>query len=208
MPSARGVLARAVFRPGRTFASLASDPKRFRKGSRAMAGLGLLYAATAALLAAGGALVTATMIIPLPPQNYYFFQMIYALPLLLASWLLASTVGHPVCRLFGGRGSWKTTAAGLAFAFVLPSLLPWILQTAFGGLLMAGMPQAEFMDLLAAPGWLQVGGWAYHALAVAWMIALGAIALRAGHGFSRLKALLGGALASVFFLAAALILIR
>jgi hypothetical protein len=208
MPSARGVLVRAILRPGRTFAALALDPKRLRKGLRAMIGLGLLYAATSAFLGAGGALVTAPALVPLSPENYYFFQMIFALPLFLASWLLASTVGRLLARPLGGRGSWKTTAAGLSFAFVLPCLLTWLPQTAFGGLLLAGMPQAEFMDLLAEPGWLQSAGWAYHALAVLWMVYLASASLRAGHGLSRIKALFGGLIVSAVFLASALVLIR
>jgi len=208
MPSARGVLARVIFRPGRTFAALASDPKRFQTGLRAVIGLGLLYAATSALLGAGGALVTAPAFLPFSAVNYYFFQMIFALPLFLAAWLLAAAAGRVLARLLGGRGSWKTTASGLAFAFVPPCLLIWLPPTAFGGFLLAGMPQAEFMDLLAEPGWLQIAGWSYHALAVLWMVALAAASLRAVHGLSRFKAVCGGLIVSAVFLASALVLIR
>jgi hypothetical protein len=208
MASSWRVFFGAIARPGRTFAALAADPKRFRKGFRMMLIVGVLYAAAAALLAAGGALVTAPAIIPLPPQNYYFFQMIFALPFLAVLWLLSSTFAFGLSRLIGGRGAWKTTAAGLAYSFAMPCLAICIPQTVFGILLNTGMPQAEFMDLFARPGRLQTGGWAYHGLAVAWMIGLSIASLRAAHGFRRVKAVFAAVLASALFLAAFLVCIR
>jgi len=208
MRSSRRVFCGAVVRPGRTFSGLASDPKRFRKGVRVTLAAGFLYAATAALLGSGGALVTGPPVVPLSPQNYYFYQMIFALPLLAALWLLSSTWAHGLSKIFGGRGDWKTTASGLAFSFAIPCLMVWIPPTVFGALLHAGMPQTEFMDLFSRPGWLQVAGWVYHGLAAAWMVYLSAAALRAGHGFSWLAAALAAVLTSAFFLAGFLVFIR
>lgn len=208
MASSWRVFFGAIARPGRTFSALASDPKRFRKGFRMMLIVGFLFAAAAALLGAGGALLTAPAIIPLPPHNYYFFQMIFALPLLATLWLLSSTLGHVLARILGGRGSWKTAVAGSAFAFAIPSLMIWIPQTVFGVLLHSGMPQAEFMDLFAKPGWLQTAGWAYHGLALAWMVRLSAAALRAGRELSGFKAFCAAVAAAAFFAAGFLVFIR
>lgn len=208
MPSSRCVFFAAMNRPGRTFDRLGQDPNRFRKGVRVTLAAGFLYAASSALLGSGGALVTGPAIIPFSPQNYYFYQMIFALPLLAILWLLSSTWAYGLSRIFGGRGDWKTTASALAFSFAIPCLMVWIPPTVFGALLHAGMPQTEFMDLFSRPGWLQSAGWAYHGLAAAWMVYLSAAALRAGHGFSRLKAALAAVLTSAFFLAGFLVFIR
>jgi hypothetical protein len=204
----RRYLGAAIFRPGRTFAALAADPKRFRKGLRAVLVVGLLYAGAAALLGTGGALVTAPALAPIDEGNYYFYQMIFVLPLLLVLWLLSSGLAQGLSAALGGRAGFKTTAAGLGYAFALPALMIWVLPTAFGALLHAGMPQAEFMDLLARPGWLQAAGWAYHGLAAAWLAYLSAASLRAGHGFSRPKAVAAAIPAAALFTAGFLFFVR
>ncbi len=208
MSSSRRVFGGAMIRPGRTFGALSSDPKRFRKGVRATLALGFFYILSAALLGSGGALVPAPALLPLSPQNYYFYQMIFVLPFLAVLWLLSSTFSHGLSKILDGRGGWKTTASGLAFAFAIPALMVWIPPVVFGVLLHTGMPQPEFMELFSRPGWLQTGGWIYHGLAAAWMVYLSAAALRAGHGFSRLKAGLAGLLTSAFYVAGFLIIIR
>jgi hypothetical protein len=208
MPSVIRVFFGAIFRPGGAFSSLSSDQKRFRRGLRMMLLAGFLTAATAALLGTGGALLTAPAIIPLSSENYYFFQMIFALPLFAVLWLLSSTLGHGLASILGGRGSWKTAAAGLGFAFALPCLMIWIPQTIFGILLHTGMPQAEFMDLLARPGGLQTAGWIYHGLALAWMVRLSSAALRAGRTLSKPRALCSAVVATAAFAAGFLVFIR
>jgi hypothetical protein len=208
MTPIRGYLGAAIFRPGRAFTALAADPKRFRKGLRAVLLVGLLYAGSAALLGTGGALVTAPALAPIDEGNYYFYQMIFALPLFLALWLLSSALARGLSAALGGRSGFKTTAAALGYACALPALMIWILPTAFGVLLHAGMTQAEFMDLLARPGWLQTGGWAYHGLAAAWLVYLAAAAIRAGHGVSRLKALAAAVPAATLFAAGFLFFLR
>ena len=208
MPSPLRLFLGMIFSPGRTFSALGSDPKRFRRGLRMVILTGFLYAAAAGLLGAGGALVTAPAIIPLPLENYYFFQMIFALPLFAVLWLLSSTLGHVLASILGGRGSWKTAAAGSGFAFALPCLMIWIPQTIFGILLHTGMPQAEFMDIFARPGGLQTAGWIYHGLALAWMARLSAAALRAGRSLSKPKTLCSAVVATAAFAAGFLVFIR
>ncbi len=208
MPSSRRVFGAAMIHPGRAFAGLAADPKRFRKAVRMTLFLGVLYAAVSALLGSAGALVTGPAIVPLSAENYYFYQMIAALPYLAVLWLVSSTWAHALARGLGGRGDWKATSSGLAFAFALPAAMVLIPEAAFGVFLHAGMPQAEFMDLVARPGWLQTAGWAYHGFAAAWLIYLIAAALRAGHRFSRLKAALAALLTAAFYAAGFLAFIR
>jgi hypothetical protein len=208
MPSVLRVFFGAISRPVRAFSALSSDPKRFRRGLRMTLFAGFLYAASAALLGTGGARLTAPAMIPFPPENYYFFQMIFALPLFAVLWLLSSTLGHVLAVILGGRGSWKTAAAGLGFALALPSLMIWIPQTIFGVLLHTGMPQAEFMDLFARPGGLQTAGWIYHGLALAWMVRLSAAAIRAGRTLSAPKALCSAVVTTAAFAAGFLVFIR
>jgi hypothetical protein len=208
MKSFIGYFAGAIFRPGRAFEALQSDPKRLSKGFRAIFVPGILFMITAGLLAFGGALVAAPAILPLAGENYYFYQIFFALPVFLLGWILAAAFA----RIFGRSGirtaTYKGTLAALGFAFGIPALVVWVPQAVFAALTLLGMGQEEFMDLTAQRGPQRTIAFAVQAAVVAWTVLLSVAAVRAGLKLRWWKALPVGLLTAACFLAFILIFIR
>jgi len=159
-------LGAAAVVPGRAFKRLEREPKKFRKGFRVMIMIGLLFAISAAGLAAAGALLPAPAFLPLPSHNYYFYEMFFALPVFVAAWLIGAAAGLVFSLLLGGWGSFKAAAAAWAFAFAVPAFLMWLPHALFSGFLTLGMSQKEFMSYTAYPGLWRTAFFAYQVLAL------------------------------------------
>jgi hypothetical protein len=198
---------RAIFRPRRTFERLQTEPHRFTKGLKAVVLVGILYALAAGALAAGGALVVAPALLPLPPQNYYVYEIVFALPVFVLAWILAAVTAQ-FLGLFGSGGRFSATLGSLGVAFALPALLMWLPMAAFGVLLLLGMGQTEFMDHFAGPGFWRFAAWAYQALAALWLIVLVTKAVAVCRGFKGPLALAAGTLTAAVFLAVVIVFIR
>jgi hypothetical protein len=196
-----------VVRPFSTFESLPSDPKGFAKGFRAILIPAVLFTITSGLLAVGGALLPAPAVLPLGGENYYFYQIFFALPVLLAAWAVAAVVARLLGSRRRGTGTLRGTLAALGFAFGLPALAAWIGQAIFAALILAGMSQEEFMELTAAPGPARTVAFAGQAFIAAWILLLSVAAVRAGLKI-RWKAIPVGILAAAIFLASVLICLR
>jgi hypothetical protein len=199
--------SRTLVRPFSTFESLQSDPKGFAKGFRAILIPAVLFTITAGLLAVGGAVLPAPAILLLGGVNYYFYQIFFALPVVLAGWAVAAAVARLFGRWRRGTGALRGTLAALGFAFGLPALAAWMGQAVFAGFILAGMSQEEFMDLTAGAGPLRIAAFAGQAFVVAWMLLLSVAAVRAGLRI-RWKAIPVGILAAAIFLAAVVICLR
>jgi hypothetical protein len=201
-------LGGTIVSPGRTFQALQADPKKISKGFRAVLLIGVLYTGTVAMLAAGGALITAPAVIAISAQNYYFFEIFFALPVSLAGWILAAGFARLLGIWGRGGGSFEGTLAALGFAVTVPMLVTWIPETIFAVLLLLGMTQEEFMELMARPGFLQIFGWAYQVVAVLWMAVLVVLAVGISQKLKPFRAVLIGFLTLVLFMAVMLIFIR
>jgi hypothetical protein len=197
-----------VFRPNRAFASLQSNPSRLSKGFRAVLAPGLLFAVTAGLLAVGGALVAGPPVLPLAGENYYFYQIFFAVPVFLAGWLLAGSFARVFGRWRKGPASYGGTLAALGFAFGLPALAAWVPQAVFAALTMLGMGQEEFMDLTAQPGLQRTIAFGVQGLVAVWTVFLSAAAVRAGLKLRWAKAIPVGLLTAAVFIAFLLVFIR
>lgn len=208
MKSFWGYFGGVIIRPGRTFQALQSDPKMISSGFKAILLIGLLYSLTVAVLAAGGALITAPAVIAISAENYYFFEMFFALPVVAAGWILAAGFARLLGNVGKWSGSFEGTLAALGFAVAVPMFVTWIPETVFAALLLLGMTQEEFMDLMAQPGFFQIFGWAYQIAAVAWMLVLIMIAVGISQKLKWWRAVLVGLLTTVLFMTVMLIFIR
>jgi hypothetical protein len=197
-----------VFRPNRAFAALQSDPKRFSKGLRAILTPGILFMITAGMLAVGGALVAAPPILPLAGENYYVFQVFFALPVFLAGWLLAASFARVFGRWRKGEASYGGAVAALGFAFGVPALAAWVPQAVFAALTLLGMGQDEFMDLTAGPGPQRTIAFGLQGLVALWTVVLSAAAVRSGLKLPWPKAIPVGLLTAAVFIAFLLVFIR
>jgi len=189
----------AFIKPRRTFERLLAEPKKFVKGVRVMILIGILFTLTVTALAVAGALLPAPVFIPLAPQNYYFYEIFFAAPVFFIAWLLAAVLTHLGSLVFGGRGSFKATAAALAFAFAVPAFLMWLPQNVFAGFLLLGMSQEEFMSYTAVPGPWQTGALVYQGLALLFLIAGAVKAVSVVRKLKGISALLVGLFAAGVF---------
>jgi hypothetical protein len=203
-----GYLGGAVIRPKRTFDRLVDDPRKVSLGFKAMLLVGFLYTATVAALAAAGALPAAPPFLRLAEENYYFYQIFFAMPVFFLGWIMAAGAVRLMARRGRESGTYEGALAALGFAFSVPFFITWAAETAFAVLLFLGMRQEEFMELSAQPGFWQYLILGYQFATGLWMLALASAAVAASQRTRWPRAILVGAAATVFFLAFIVVFVR
>jgi hypothetical protein len=198
----------AALRPARTFKALQDDPHRVSKGVRAILLIGVLYTITVTLLAAGGALITAPAFLALAPENYYFYEIFFAVPVLFLAWLAAAGWARLLGRPGREKGSFEGTLGALGFAFSVPFLLTWLPETVLAILLLLGVSQQKIMELSAQPGIVQLLVIGYQLAAAIWMFFLAVLAAGTGLKTRWARAVLIGLLTTLVFLGIMIIFIR
>jgi len=173
-------LGGAVINPRRTFNLLLTDPKLLTYGISAVLLIGVLYTLTIIGLAVVGADISAPAWIAIPAEDYYFWEIFFAMPVYFLAWILATGLAHLMSKAFKGRGTFEGTLAVLGFALTIPSFVTWIPETIGTILFLLGvMSQAEWREIIARPGFGQVFAVAYQFIAVAWYLILFPIAIAA-----------------------------
>lgn len=121
---------------------------------------------------------------PIAREDYYFWQSLFVVPLLLGVWLLAAWAAQAVARKLGGYGRYLGTANVLGLAFGLPLVLVLIVPdlvvyeslgfSALGRLIRVTAPVSFVLTIcLATIGVRAAHGLATgKALAVAWVFVL------------------------------------
>ncbi|MGD0782629.1 MAG: YIP1 family protein [Candidatus Aminicenantales bacterium] len=196
-----------IIHPRRTFKAVAAGPRPLAAGLKAVLAVGALYALTAAGLAVSGALVTAPPVLKIVPENYYFWEMIFGLPVFVMAWLAAGLLAWPA-GLGKAGGSFKGFLSSLGLALSVPALLAWVPQAVLAVLLLLGRKQEEVMEWTVHPGIVQTIGLACPLLAVVWMFALAVLAARSARGLDAARSTAVGLLATLVFLAALIVFIR
>jgi hypothetical protein len=163
--------------PAQSMKRLLSEPRPIRRAAQAVGFVGALYAAVSFALAAVGAVPLSTVFLQIAPENYYFWQTVFAVPYVLLVWaLIAGLMRLLKNREQGGPAFEKTAAlAGIALAGSL--FLAWIPLALAALFMVFGMGQAELVDILSRPGLWQVLYFAIYLLAgiaAAWLLTLAA----------------------------------
>ena len=197
-----------ILLPARAFRRLTADPHPLRRGVQAVFVTGFLHALTAAGLGVTGAVPMAPVFLPLVPENYYFWQMIFVLPLLLVVWFFLSAFIQVMGRSRKRGGSFRKTSAALAFALAGPLLLAWVPQTAIAVFYGLGMGQHEMVDILSAPGTVQAVFLGIFGVAVGWSYLLVVIAVTVSQKIRWWKGLILGTLAEALFLLPVVLALR
>ena len=189
----RDVLGTALV-PARTFRRWLEKPKPLGRALWTVAGTGVLYALTSLGLAVSGAVPLVPPFFRLPDGNYYFWQMIFVGPGFLLTWIAASGL----LRLFGpGKGPRKLLreAASLAGpSLAVPLLAAWLPQAVQAVLMVLGMNQEEFVEIVSEPGIWQVLHVGSYAIACVWAILLFTRAARLSQSAGRWKSIIAGVL--------------
>ena len=195
-----------VFLPGRAFSRLSTDPRRARRGVQAVLFTAGLYTVVAAALAVAGAVPMAPIFLPLRPENYYFWEMLFALPVVGSVWLAGSALIH-----FPGRrreSSLRTTLAVFGFAMAGPFILAWLPLASAAVFYGLGMGQAEMVEILSIPSIPQTLFLGIYGLAAAWSLALVIRAAAVSRKTGPARALLLALPAEAVLLAAAALFLR
>lgn len=184
-------------------------PRRsLRRGALLVFATGCLYALRALALGWAGAVPLAPSPLRLAPYNFFFWEMIFSLPLIVAAWLIVSLWAKLLGRVLGGKGSFRETAAALAAAFSAPLLFVWVFEAAVTVLRIAGLGQQEFADIVSTPGFWQTLFLGYLGLGALLLWLLTVRALAKGQKLGRIKALLAGTLTAAIYLLVLAVFVR
>ena len=202
------MLTSAIFKPGKTMRGLLKMKHPARRAILAVGGVGVLYLITSAILAFAGAVPTAPLFFKLDVDNYYFWQMIFVLPMILAAWLVSAGVMRVLGRREKGRTDFGGTAALAGVAVGLPLFLAWIPSAVEAAFMVLGMGQSEWVGILSRPGVWQTTYLAFYAGAAGLAIRNFILAARLLRKKSGLGAVMAGLAAAAVAIGAYVAFIR
>jgi len=181
-----------ILLPPLAFRRLLADARALGRGFRVILLTGFLYAAASVARAATGAVPMAPTWVKFAEYNYLIWQTVFILPVLLLLWILAAGL----LQLLGWRGPraapFEATAGLAGYAVGLPLLLLWVPQAVGAGLMLMGMSQAEWVEILSRPGSWQTFYIGVHIVAAAWAFVLLTLAARLAHKLPWWRALVTG----------------
>jgi hypothetical protein len=187
-----------AFFPRRAMARFGCEPRPLRMAAGAVGFVGALYVVTSLVLALAGSVPLVTAVLPIPPENYFFWQTFFAFPFVVLGWAAAAGLLHLLGRRGRGRKALLKTAAPAGVAAAAAMFMAWLPMALAAFLLVSGMGQEELVDLLSPPGPWQVFDIGLYVLAAAAAAVL--LTLAAGYGklkgSGRTRAALHGALAA------------
>ena len=161
------MLTSAIFKPGKPMRGLLKMQHPERRALLAVGGVGVLYLITSAILGFAGAAPTAPVFFGMDVDNYYFWQMIFVLPMILATWLVSAVVIRVLERREKDGPGFGGTAALAGVALSASLFLAWIPSSVEAAFMAFGMGQGEWVSLLSNPGPWQTAYLVFYAAAAA-----------------------------------------
>ncbi|MBE0713563.1 MAG: hypothetical protein IH583_14400 [Candidatus Aminicenantes bacterium] len=202
------MLASAILKPGKTMRGLLKMQHPARLALLAVGGVGFLYILTSAVLAVAGAVPTAPVFFGIDVDNYYFWQMIFVLPMILAAWFVSTAV----VRILDGREKDRPGFGGMAalagVALSSALFLAWIPSAVEAAFMAFGMGQGEWVGILSKPGPWQTAYLAVYAAAAALVFRNFILAARILRKRSWLAALLAGIFAAAVVITGFVVFVR
>lgn len=162
-----------ILDPINTFKTLLKDKSHLYYGTIAIFLTAILYTFTVMGLAAAKARIVSPAWVNIPAQQYYFWEIFFALPVFIIGWLLAAAILHLLSILFKGKGTFESTLALLGFALTIPTFVTWIPETIGTILFVSGIhTQKDWLDAVSRPGFWKIFADAYEYVALAWYLML------------------------------------
>lgn len=197
------IVMMAFVKPGRAISKLLAGKHPLFRSLIAVAAIGFMFAAVSLVLAAEGAVPLADTYLPFSAGNYYFWQMILALPLTATLWLTCGLLIRVTAGPAAGRkGDMKDIMAAVGPALVVPLIAAWLPSAIEAGFMLLGMGQQEFVDITSDPGPWQTVYIALYVLAAVLAVATFFSAARSATKAGRFRAAVSGFLTAVFMVAA------
>ena len=131
---------------------MGSHPRAALVGFRNVLTTAVLYEIAILLWAFGAEGVTLPAFLIVPEEQYYFYELVFLVPLFLCTWLLASAIAYLTSKAMGGTGAFDAILGG--FGLTMATLLPTSLfinvdLPALGFPRMATNPQRKSLDSYA-----------------------------------------------------------
>ena len=139
---------RFIRSPRTAIAILENDPRAAFVGFKHVLFLAVLWEFALLLWALGGASPTIPAFLKIPEEKYYFYQLIYYIPMFLVAWLLASSIAYVLSKSFGGNGSYDTILGGFGMTALVSGYFALIPDFIQGVLWTTGwVPFTEYQEL-------------------------------------------------------------
>ena len=134
--------------PRTAIAALDNDPRAAFTGFKHVFLLAVLWEMALVLWALGGASPTIPVWLKIPEEKYYFYQLIYYIPMFLVVWFLASGIAYVLSKALGGGGSYDTILGGFGMTGLFSGYFALIPDFIQGVLWTTGwVPFAEYQEL-------------------------------------------------------------
>ncbi len=140
---------------------LAVDPQAMVIGFRNAITIAILYEGAILLWAFGAEDVTLPAFLKIPEQQYYFYELIFLIPIFIVTWLLASGIAYTLARALGGSGSYNALLGGVGLTMAVSAYFTLIPDYIQGILWTTGLvPFYEYLKI-TGEGFLLIIVWAY-----------------------------------------------
>jgi hypothetical protein len=147
--------------PGRFIARLSTDSRAALIGFRNVLAIAFLYEGAILLWALGADRVTMPSFLRIDEQLYYFYELIFLIPLFIVTWLLASSIAYVLSKALGGRGSFDAMLGGYGLSMAISAYFTLIPDYIQGLLWTTGwVPFDEYQEI-TGQGALLVIVWSY-----------------------------------------------
>ena len=167
---------------------LSTDNRAAFVGLRNVLIIAIMYEIAILLWALGADGVTLPAFLRIPEEWYYFYELIFLIPLFILTWLLASSIAYILSKVFGGSGSYDVLLGGFGLTMAVSAYFTLIPDYIQGILWTTGwIPFSEY-QVLTGKGILLVIVWAYMLAYTLSHIALYAITVHNSQKISKSKA--------------------
>jgi hypothetical protein len=171
---------------------LTADPQALAIGFRNTLIIAILYEGAILLWAFGAEDVTLPSFLRIPEQQYYFYELIFLIPLFIVTWLLASSIAYVLSRAFGGSGSYDTLLGGVGLTMAVSAYFTLIPDYIQGILWTTGwVPFNKYLEM-TSQGILLIIVWTYMLMYTLSHIVLYSITLYYTQGIGKLRSLIVG----------------
>ena len=176
--------------PSEAASQLVTNQKAMLIGFRNVLAMAILYWGAILLWALGSEGVTLPPFLRIPEDQYYFYELIFLIPMFIVTWLLASGIAYVMSKVLGGSGPFDAILGGFGLSMAISfyfSLIPDYIQ---GILWTTGLvPFYEYLELTSS-GLPLLIVWTY---LTAWLLThlvLYSITVRQAQGLSRARSAL------------------
>lgn len=167
---------------------LSTDNRAAFVGLRNVLTIAIMYEIAILLWALGADGVTLPAFLRIPEERYYFYELIFLIPLFILTWLLASSIAYILSKVFGGSGSYDVLLGGFGLTMAVSAYFTLIPDYIQGILWTTGwIPFSEY-QVLTGKGILLVIVWAYMLAYTLSHIVLYAITVHNSQKISKSKA--------------------